>query len=147
MTDLDEQDRAILRHRQVLLDARPRIGEGDFLRFPDGTYRRVAHDWGDAVQPTVGPTSACAGDESFHLSEGYASFSGGLDHAIPMDRITATGETREGAVWIFHHNYPRAGGAVRCKATFKVFAVRPEDAPGEGNGESHTAGANKARSA
>ncbi|HEU0196153.1 MAG TPA: hypothetical protein VFQ88_02925 [Nevskiaceae bacterium] len=121
----DEQDQALLQRRQDGLNARSRIGVGDFLRFPDGSFRRVAHDWGDSVQPTVGGSHPCVGDESFYLdAEGGASFSGSLGQALPVTNIAATNETRDGTVWFFHHNYPCAGGGVHASARFRVFKVR-----------------------
>lgn len=50
----------------------PRVG--DWIDFPDGSQKRIAHNWGDKYQPTMykGDTG------SFYFGNGYVSYSGSL---------------------------------------------------------------------
>ena len=51
---------------------------GDYMEFPNGKVFRIAHDWGNRVQP-----ASCSGDTgSFYFSVGSMSYSGGLTPSI-----------------------------------------------------------------
>ena len=59
---------------------------------------------------------------SFYLGKsGAVSFSGGLNPSIPLESLTQTEETMEGAFWIFHHGEVGAHRGVGCTAPCRVF--------------------------
>lgn len=117
-TVLDERDSAIKEE-----GARQRAGimcptVGDYVEFSCGTVRRISYIWpGDN-----GGAQTSAGG-SFHLLHKYGtlSFSGGLYHSVPLGTLTDTGETREGACWFFHHNYPAADNGVDTSIPCRVW--------------------------
>lgn len=111
------EDAEILAKRVKAFDEKPDMRCGDFLKLKDGTLRRIAHHWGDGVQPSSGN-----GDNgSFYLGRGYCSYSGGLDSLIPIEQFKPTGETMMGRVWIFHRDFWGAGRGVYAKTPFRVF--------------------------
>jgi hypothetical protein len=104
----------------------PRVG--DYMEFPDGKAFRIAHDWGDQVQPAT-----CEGDTgSFYFSVGSMSYSGGLTPPIHTSRLGATGRYRSGCFWFFSENITGAGRGVHFGAQFRVFRVIPETGDGQG---------------
>ena len=123
-----DRNREILEKRIALYDRWPGIRIGDFLRFADGHFRRVAHIWRvgweddhsevESVQP-----SYIDGSRSFYLGDAYCSFSGGLLPSIPIAAFSATGEVKEGSVWFFKDNYVTAHNGIYCSAPFRVFNV------------------------
>ena len=122
----------ILAHRVALRSARFAEGPqvGDFLLMPDGTERRVAHDWGKdtGLQPTSGGPGG-----SFYLGDGYASFSGSLDPIVPHAGLVDTGRTKPGRFWFFSRNYARANNGIDVEAPCGVYRYDPgsssEDTP------------------
>jgi hypothetical protein len=118
--EFDDRDREILKEREQLFNdvQGPRVG--DFLRVPNGMLR-LTHDWGDSIQTTVSAKHPCHGDASFYLSDGYASFSGSLDPAIPKDSLRDTGETAEGSFWFFHHDFAGADRGVHFRIPCRIF--------------------------
>jgi hypothetical protein len=116
MPTFDDKDAEILAERVALRDRRagPRIG--DYVEFEDGRAGRFSHDWGDSIQWSEGG--------SFSLTEsGGASFSGGLNPAIPKACLTPTGQ-RDGAFWFFHHGHWRAHNGVDCMAPCRVYRAK-----------------------
>jgi hypothetical protein len=120
-TELDDRDRDILskragrfwaRHTQI--ETLPRVG--DYVDFADGVSRRVSHvwDWGT-------PSVQTSDGGSFYLGDEGCSFSGGLYPGVYTDTLTLTGETREGSVWFFHHNYATAHNGVETTMPFAVY--------------------------
>ncbi len=95
----------------------PRVG--DFVLMEDGTVERTAHDWGEQIQTTDGKFGS-----SFYLSDGSASFSGGLNRSLQRELLSETTETREGVFWFFHHNEIRASNAVGIKFPCRVYEMR-----------------------
>jgi hypothetical protein len=128
----DERDQEILDKRLEKwnqIDG-PRVG--DFIRMLDGSVRRFAHKWDDSIQPT----SSEGNSESFYLPGGGASYSGGLDPAIPLENIKPArvfvkgiheDETKYGRFWFFHHGYPRANNAVYFQVSCRVFVELEPD--------------------
>lgn len=121
MPDFDAKDAEICAQRVATYAkiVAPRVG--DFIRMRDGTLRRFTHDWGDGMQTTVGDKHPCTGDASFYFGDGYMSFSGALDPAIPLQQIESTDEIQLGSVWFFHHNETRAHNGVYTKIPFRVY--------------------------
>ena len=104
----------------------PRVG--DYMEFPDGKAFRIAHDWGDQIQP-----ASSSGDSgSFYFSVGSMSYSGGLTPPIRTSRLEATGRYRSGCLWFFSENITGAGRGVHFRAQFRVFRVVPETGDGQG---------------
>jgi len=120
--NLDGRDRSIIEERVAALNQRrgPRVG--DFVIFADGAERRISEIWGvpgDLRIQTSDLTGLFSG--RFYLSPSGCSFSGGLHPAIRSDTLTDTGGTRNGSVWIFHHNQRRAHNGVEAEIPFRVF--------------------------
>jgi len=116
--EFDNDDQEILNNRIELWDKRngPRVG--DYIQMLDGTMRRFTHDWDDTIQTTT------PGDKfgsSFYFGKGYMEFSGGLDRAIPKDKITATNETKDGRAWFFHHDWATAHNGVDFNVPCRVY--------------------------
>jgi hypothetical protein len=101
---------------------------GDYMEFPNGKVFRIAHDWGNRVQP-----ASCSGDTgSFYFSVGSMSYSGGLTPSILTSRLEATERYRSGCLWFFSENITGAGRGVHFQAQFRVFRVIPETGDGHG---------------
>lgn len=97
--------------------------QGDWLVFDDGERRRVAHVWGDGVQPSL------YGDGNIHLSStGCASYSGGLGSLVKNERLKPDGFA-PGLFWIFDRGRARAGAAVTVSASCRVFRVEGRTTP------------------
>jgi hypothetical protein len=108
---MDERDTEILNVRQAAFLARTEPKQGDFVRFADGTLRRISHVWFDEngkashIQTSHGGT--------FYVGEGYMSYSSGaLFSSIEAGKFTRTGEIIAGRAWFFHHDLACAGGGV-----------------------------------
>ncbi len=114
----DERDAEIVATRAATLAANP-INVGDFIRFADGTTRRVSYIWpGDDDAPGSIQTSAGG---SYYLGDGYVSFSGALFIGVPFASLTDTGDTFDGDVWIFHHDHACAHNGVHTTIKFRVW--------------------------
>lgn len=100
----DEQDQQILKRREKQFLENKELKVGDFIRFGDGTLRRVAYVWSAEEVQTADP--ACA----LYLGEGgYQEFSGTLYHSTPKGtQFTRTDTSMQGSVWIFHHHQVEA---------------------------------------
>ena len=117
--EFDDQDAELVAQYEASLNKveGPRVG--DWIRFSDGVTHRVSHVWiGDGIENPGVQTSAGG---SFHLGDGYVSFSGGLDPSTPLAVLTLTEETKPGNVWIFHHNWWKAHNAVHTDIPFRVY--------------------------
>lgn len=114
---IDARNKEILAARQAYLDHRTGPGVGDFIVDGDKVLR-VAHHWGDSLQPTDGRFGA-----SFYLGDGYVDFSGGLDPAIPLERFVPTDETRMGRCWLFSDNSAEAHNGYYTQARFRVWKL------------------------
>lgn len=115
----DTRNAEIVARRMAMLDAREGPRVGDFVRFADGTLRRCSYHWSDDAGWDGGMQTSDHG--SYYLGEGYVSMSGSLHPCVPTDSLKQTDETHAGAVWIFHHDIRRAGGAVHFELPFRVF--------------------------
>lgn len=116
----DDRDAEILATRAAALMKNP-INVGDFVRFADGVTRRISYIWTDehgAHLPNGIQTSAGG---SYYLGSCYVSFSGALFNGVPFESLTDTGDTHDGDVWFFHHDYHTANNGVHCTAKFRVW--------------------------
>lgn len=122
-TELDTRDIELIGQRQEARKALIGPLVGDFVHMLDGSLRRFTHDWGDGLQTTCGPSSACYGDVSFYLnSNGNAGFSGSLDPSIPNARLEIVPhEYNDGGFWIFHHDFAAAYAGVSFSIPCKVY--------------------------
>lgn len=115
----DDKDSAILAERIASWDARKGARVGDWCRMPDGELRRFTHDWGDELQTNTPQF----GLGSFYFGDGYMSYSGALDPAVPRSQLRKTAETKPGVIWFFHHDHQRAHNGVYCEVSCRVFEV------------------------
>lgn len=105
---LDETDQAILSTRQAKYNTEHDVQVGEFIRFSDGTIRRISYIWPDGVQSTDNRF----GPMSFYLGDGYVSYSGSLYRCVPRDSLKLTNEKESGGFWFFHHDFPTAHNGV-----------------------------------
>lgn len=113
----DATDAKILDERQAQWDARPGPRVGDFVQIGQ-RFGRFSHDWGDGIQWSEGG--------SFYLYGPSVEFSGGLNRAIPMDRLEATNDSRPGTFWFFHHGFSGASRGVGATIPCRVFKARTQ---------------------
>lgn len=116
---LDQRDVSIVAERMAALDAKPGPRVGDFVRFSDGTLRRISYRWTDGAGWDGGCQTSDGG--SYYLGNGYVSMSGSLHPAVPTEQLTPTGERRDGSVWIFHHDIRQAHNGVDVSVPFRVY--------------------------
>ena len=126
-TTLDARDESILAHRQTLLDRIEGPREGDHVLFPNGTERRISFVSPDSWLPEVSAVQT-SDSGSWYLGEHGCSFSGSLHPPVKHETLTLTEETRDGAVWFFHHDHARAHNGIRTVASFRVYQCN-ENAP------------------
>lgn len=63
---------------------------------------------------------------SFHWCWWYCSYSGGHQMMLhPFALLEDTGETRDGHVWVFHHDIAGANRAVTCTIPFRIYRLTP----------------------
>lgn len=121
MPTFDDRDREILDERRAAYFERKGIQSGDFVRFSDGTLRRVSHVWTDEqYSPEIIQTSG-GGDMSFYLGKGYMSFSGSLHPGLDAALFTPTDELMDGYAWFFHHDMSMAHNGVNVTVPCRVW--------------------------
>lgn len=121
---MDEQDQAILGHRIVARDGLDGPRVGDFVLYPDGSNRRIAHLWHkedesiQSIQPTWGK------DGSFYLNKwGGVSMSGGLDTGFPPERLELVeDELQMGNFWFFSHDHWGEGRGITVDTPCRIYA-------------------------
>jgi hypothetical protein len=126
MPAFDDRDEAI---RQTRIAAMGRLAGpqvGDFVEFPHGITRRIAHIWDwDHDEATMTIQTSPGG--SFYLdASGQCSFSGGLYPGVPFTTCTRTDAHRDGSVWFFHHDYTTAHNGVTCTVPCRVYHCTTE---------------------
>lgn len=121
--EFDAEDQRLLdlmqieRKRLDGLTSLPRTG--DALVYPDGSTRRVAYSWHDALQPTK------TYDISFYLGKGgHMDFSGTLDSPIPNSKFVLAGHEFV-RVWFFHHGHVGAHQGVHCNVEVRRWRYTP----------------------
>ena len=126
---LDETDQDILRTKTRLLDQNPKPRVGDYIRFADGTERRISHLWTELGGWDMEDAAQTSDGGSFYLGDGYATFSGSLFGGTPLDKLSElVGEKKLGDVWFFHHNVRRAYNGVDTSIPFRIY-ISTEEAP------------------
>lgn len=119
MPKFDERDAEILAERVEAFNARQGPRVGDYVRFADDVTRRISHVWRDEHDAAFSVQTSNGG--SYYLGKGYVSMSGSLFGGVKPETLTLTEETRDGAVWFFHHDWHTAHNGVDTVATFRVF--------------------------
>ena len=90
----------------------PRVG--DFIQFADGVRHRVSAWW------SSGPQTSAVG--SWHLGDGFQSFSGGLDPVVPIATLTLTNEKALAPVWLFAtESFPKAHSAFYASVPVRIY--------------------------
>jgi hypothetical protein len=121
MNILDTRDAEILTARIAARATIDGARVGDFVRMPDGNLLRFTHDWGDGLQTTL---RSDAGSFYFCKS-GHMDYSGGLDRALPRDRLRDTGDLVPATAWFFHHDHHRAHNSVAVVVLCRLFEYQP----------------------
>ena len=93
---------------------------GDYVKYPDGTYKRFSHAWDDGIQVTCYYGN---GGSFFLCSNGKASYSGGLDPSIPYPKLKITEEIKEGLFWVFKDDVHMAFNGVHFNMDCKVWEL------------------------
>lgn len=115
----DVRDEEIRKTRQTAFDATKNPRVGDFLKTDRG-YLRFTYEWPDGMQTTCYPSES-GESGSFYLGDGYASYSGSLDSAIPKGELIATDEIKDGRFWFFHHDWYQAHNGVDFTLPCRVY--------------------------
>jgi hypothetical protein len=144
----DETDLALYAERLARWLAipadRPRVG--DFLLVSESTtqplFKRFTHAWNDGIQTTSETRCPNSPDDwSFYIApDASVSYSGGLDAAIPYDRLVIVSESRArmgyhtgdmiidrtpmlvpGTFWFFKHDRPGASRGLSCTLPCRVW--------------------------
>jgi len=98
---------------------------GDYVKYPDETYKRFTHDWGCDFGIQV--TRHFGNVGGFYLCRsGYASYSGGLDSSIPYSKLKLTEEKKEGTFWLFKDDLHIANNGVEFMLDCKVWLYNDE---------------------
>lgn len=102
----------------------PRVG--DFVEMADGRFARISVLYADRFQVADPRFGA-----SFHFLWWYCSYSGGHGASYPLAALALTNATREGDVWVFHHDIAGAHRGVGCTIRCRVYRLTPmhEGAP------------------
>lgn len=135
---LDDQDERTIIARAAAYDRIPGPRVGDFVEFADGITRRISHVWAaDWHEDNIARCQTSDGG-SFYLGgigesmwhrlsggegdrgDAYVSFSGSLYESVKADTLKLAG-SRNGAVWVFHHEQWGAGRGVNGTMAFRVF--------------------------
>lgn len=95
---------------------------GEYVKYPNGTYKRFTHAWDDGIQVA----NYFGNGGSFYLqSNGFASYSGGLDSAIPYSKLKLTEEIKQGSFWLFIDDVHRAYNGIDFMLDCKVWNFIP----------------------
>lgn len=112
----DEKDAFLLAEKIRLREKIPGPRIGDYVFLKNGSLHRFTHEWDESIQ------TAPAGNGSFYLGNGYASYSGGLDPAIPKDKLELIPyQEMNGRFWFFHHDIRAAHQGVNCEIKCRLY--------------------------
>ena len=93
---------------------------GDYIRFQDGSLRRISYNHGDKCQHSV--------SGSFYLnSSGHSSFSGGLDAGVKVEAMELMEEVKDGSFWIWRDGRVGAGCGVDVSMPCRVWSYTRHD--------------------
>lgn len=108
------------RAEKFAVHTKPQVG--DYLVFGYHDKRRITQVWGSDEHGYAYQTGSIGG--SYHLGDGYTSFSGGLDPAIPGEQIIDTGEREDARFWFFSEGIAGAGRGVDVTIPVRVWKLR-----------------------
>ena len=95
----------------------PRVG--DYVTLGDGTLHRISTKSSTSFQLSDPRFGA-----SFHWCWWYCSYSGGHQMALhALSSLEDTGETRDGDVWVFHHDQAGAHRGVACTIPCRIYLL------------------------
>lgn len=95
----------------------PRVG--DYVTLGDGTLHRISTKSSTSFQLSDPRFGA-----SFHWCWWYCSYSGGHQMALhALSSLEDTGETRDGDVWVFHHDQAGAHRGVTCTIPCRIYRL------------------------
>lgn len=116
-----DRNAKILARKVALYNERPGPRAGDFLKKADSTYTRFTYNWGaDSNIQTGGHADHCG----YYLSEGYCSYSGGLDPGVKVTDLIPTEETKKGVIWFFSNDYVTAHNGIYFEIDCRVFVLK-----------------------
>jgi hypothetical protein len=128
--EFDKQDAKLLERRQAKFTRKTTPQVGDFVRFKDGTIRRISYVW-DFEDEEARVQTADAMGGSYYLGDFldhwepsddcYVCYSGGLYPGIPANTLKLTDERKEGWFWFFHHDQAEAHNGVDCTMPCRVW--------------------------
>lgn len=116
------QNMELINQRIANRQQRAEILEGDIIRYLDGKEERVTHVWqGDSAQ-------AGGGSGSYYMGvSGYASYSGGLNSGLPLNRLKLIEETKETMFWMFSRDSSGGGRGIYFYCPVKIWVEIEED--------------------
>lgn len=108
--------------------ANPRCG--DYVRFADGSMRRISHVWKwDSDDPALPNKVQTSWGGSWHMTRGGASFSGSLYGGPRLADMRLTTESKPGQFWVFDRDEWGAGRGIYFEAPCRVYECDMETAP------------------
>lgn len=119
----DETDKAIFEQRAAARDRREGPRVGDFIDYSDGTVRRISYVWDGEYMPDGIARYQTTDGGSFFLGSDFMDYSGSLYPGVRASALRATGKTRPGSCWIFHHDYMTAHNGVDGEVACRVYTV------------------------
>lgn len=117
----DDRDEALRQQGLRYWDGQhgPRVG--DYVILDDGSLHRISTKTSKGFQVADPRYSA-----SFHWCWWYCSFSGGHRPVpYPLAALESTCETRDGDVWVFHHDSAGPGRGVHCTIPCRIYRLIP----------------------
>lgn len=122
-----EKNKALIAAREALEG--PRVG--DFVRvWNSSEHLRFTHDWGEHIQTTCVRNGDASRHGGFYsCKQGGTSYSGSLDSGVQKEDLRDTGETREGAFWMFNEDSASAHNGISFLIPCRVYEINPMDMP------------------
>ncbi len=114
MKNLDIENKKLAEIATQARDAMSGPRLGDYVVFPCARIERISYDWGDGMQTSPGGSF-------FLYNNGYCSFSGGLNPAVPINSLQLTEIVVPGDFWFFDKGIPGAGRGVYFEAPCRVY--------------------------
>lgn len=117
---LDATAAGILREAVASLDEIPGPRLGDFVRFEDGSLKRITV-WRDGHMQAGAPENA----GFFLWRGGFTEVVGFCGDQIDPARLQRLDESMDGKVWTFRNGDVQPGGRVDTKVPFRVYSYGP----------------------
>lgn len=117
-----DRNAQILARKVALYNERPGPRAGDFLKKADGTYTRFTYNWGE--DSNCMQAGGSENSHGYYLSEGYCTYSGGLNPGVKLTDLLSTEETKKGVIWFFSNDYVTAHNGVHFEIDCRVFVLK-----------------------